>query len=122
MFLISYGVLRFLTDIVRTHDERVLGLTGAQYMCLVLVPFGLWVLWTAFRPVEVLEFDAESVDATPDQPVGAEPADAEPADAEPADAVPADAESADAESADAEPVEDQPVEDQGPSSESANQT
>jgi prolipoprotein diacylglyceryltransferase len=51
-FLISYGVLRFLTDFVRTHDERVLGLTGAQYMCLVLVPFGLWVLWTAYRPVD----------------------------------------------------------------------
>jgi len=122
VFLISYGVLRFLTDIVRTHDERVLGLTGAQYMCLVLVPFGLWVLWTAFRPVEVLEFDAESVDAEPDQPVGAEPADAEPADAEPADAEPADAKPADAKPVEDQPVEDQPVEDQGPSSESANQT
>jgi hypothetical protein len=21
-------------------------------MCLVLVPFGLWVLWTAYRPVD----------------------------------------------------------------------
>ena len=60
VFLISYGVLRFLTDIVRTHDERVLGLTGAQYMCLVLVPFGLWVLWTAYRPVP------ESVDVPSD--------------------------------------------------------
>jgi prolipoprotein diacylglyceryltransferase len=69
-FLISYGVLRFLTDIVRTHDERVLGLTGAQYMCLVLIPFGLWVLWTAFRPVPEADVADADID---DDPFIAEP-------------------------------------------------
>ena len=73
VFLISYGVLRFLTDIVRTHDERVLGLTGAQYMCLVLVPFGLWVLWTAYRPVpesvEVPSGDSETDGTQTDESV-----------------------------------------------------
>jgi hypothetical protein len=49
VFIISYGVLRFLTDFVRINDETVFGLTGAQYMCLVLVPFGIWVLWQAFH-------------------------------------------------------------------------
>ena len=66
-FLISYGVLRFLTDILRTHDERVKGLTGAQYMCLVLIPFGLWVLWTAYRPVaaeQLVVEDASSNDSS----------------------------------------------------------
>jgi hypothetical protein len=49
VFIISYGVLRFLTDFVRINDETLFGLTGAQYMSLILVPFGIWVLSQAFR-------------------------------------------------------------------------
>ena len=44
IFCVWYGVGRFATDIVRENDERVLGLTGAQYMGLALIPVGLWVL------------------------------------------------------------------------------
>ena len=77
-FLISYGVLRFLTDILRTHDERVFGLTGAQSMCLVLVPFGLWVLWTAYRPVDETDMSGDEI-AAPDDADGADSAVIEPA-------------------------------------------
>ena len=48
-FAVCYAVCRFATDALRTNDERVLGLTGAQYMTLVLFAFGLWVLWNARR-------------------------------------------------------------------------
>ena len=44
IFSIWYGLARFASDAVRVNDERVLGLTGAQWMCLALIPFGLWVL------------------------------------------------------------------------------
>jgi phosphatidylglycerol---prolipoprotein diacylglyceryl transferase len=45
VFVLYYGVMRFLSDSVRVNDERVAGLTGAQWMCLVLVPAGVWILW-----------------------------------------------------------------------------
>jgi hypothetical protein len=37
-------------------------------MCLVLIPFGLWVLWTAYRPVsaEPLDVDVDSSDVSSD--------------------------------------------------------
>jgi prolipoprotein diacylglyceryltransferase len=44
VFLLWYGFGRFGTDFLRTYDDTVAGLTGAQLMCLVLVPVGLWVL------------------------------------------------------------------------------
>jgi phosphatidylglycerol:prolipoprotein diacylglycerol transferase len=44
VFVIGYGVMRFLTDFLRAYDETLFGLTGAQYMCLVLIPFGIWLL------------------------------------------------------------------------------
>ena len=44
VFVIWYGVTRFLTDLLRTNDDTTLGLTGAQWMSLALVPVGLWVL------------------------------------------------------------------------------
>jgi prolipoprotein diacylglyceryltransferase len=45
VFVIGYGVMRFGTDFLRAFDETFAGLTGAQYMCLLLVPFGLWLLY-----------------------------------------------------------------------------
>ena len=33
-----YGVARFASDSLRVNDERVLGLTGAQYLCLAMLP------------------------------------------------------------------------------------
>lgn len=44
VFVLWYGIGRFLTDLVRINDETVLGLTGAQWMTVVLIPVGLWVL------------------------------------------------------------------------------
>lgn len=43
-FCIAYGVSRFLSDTLRVNDERVLGMTGAQYLCIALVVTGGWVL------------------------------------------------------------------------------
>jgi phosphatidylglycerol:prolipoprotein diacylglycerol transferase len=44
VFCLWYGVTRFLTDFLRGYDEKVLGLTGAQWMCVALIPTGLWIL------------------------------------------------------------------------------
>ena len=44
-----YGISRFAGDTVRVNDERVLGLTGAQYLSIVLVGVALWV-WFRVRP------------------------------------------------------------------------
>jgi phosphatidylglycerol---prolipoprotein diacylglyceryl transferase len=43
-----YGVARFASDSLRVNDERVLGLTGAQYLCLVLLPTSAWI-WLRVR-------------------------------------------------------------------------
>jgi phosphatidylglycerol:prolipoprotein diacylglycerol transferase len=43
-----YGVARFASDSLRVNDERLLGLTGAQFMCLALVPTALWI-WFRVR-------------------------------------------------------------------------
>ncbi|MFB3739889.1 MAG: prolipoprotein diacylglyceryl transferase [Candidatus Velamenicoccus archaeovorus] len=40
-FLVWYGVQRFLTDFLRAYDRTVLGLTGAQYLCVALVVAGV---------------------------------------------------------------------------------
>lgn len=44
-FLVWYGVQRFLTDFLRAYDERVAGLTGAQYICLGMIAAGLALWW-----------------------------------------------------------------------------
>ena len=62
-----YGVARFASDALRVNDERVLGLTGAQYLCLLLLPTSAWI-W--FRVRQQL---ARDVDAG--MPVGVEPSD-----------------------------------------------
>jgi len=48
-FAILYGVGRFLTDFVRINDERLFGLTGAQYMTMVLTVFGALVIAASLR-------------------------------------------------------------------------
>jgi phosphatidylglycerol:prolipoprotein diacylglycerol transferase len=45
IFIVYYGVTRWLSDSLRVNDERVAGMTGAQWMCLVMVPAGIWILW-----------------------------------------------------------------------------
>jgi phosphatidylglycerol:prolipoprotein diacylglycerol transferase len=44
LFCLWYGVARFSTDFLRGYDETKLGLTGAQWMCVALVPAGLYIL------------------------------------------------------------------------------
>jgi phosphatidylglycerol:prolipoprotein diacylglycerol transferase len=48
-FLIWYGVQRFSTDFLRAYDERVFGLTGAQYLCIGMVAAGLVLVWRLRR-------------------------------------------------------------------------
>jgi phosphatidylglycerol---prolipoprotein diacylglyceryl transferase len=49
-FLLWYGVQRFATDFLRAYDRRVLGLTGAQYMCIGLFAAGVaMVAWLRRR-------------------------------------------------------------------------
>lgn len=43
-FLLWYGVQRFATDFLRVYDETVLGLTGAQYICIGMVAAGVVLL------------------------------------------------------------------------------
>jgi phosphatidylglycerol:prolipoprotein diacylglycerol transferase len=45
LFLIYAGIVRFLLDTLRVNDERFGGMTGAQWMSLVMVPYGIYVLW-----------------------------------------------------------------------------
>ncbi len=44
IFCAYSGVTRFLSDSLRANDERVLHLTGAQYLCLLLLPTSVWIL------------------------------------------------------------------------------
>jgi phosphatidylglycerol:prolipoprotein diacylglycerol transferase len=52
-----YGVARFVSDSFRVNDERVLGLTGAQWLCAVLVPTSLWI-WFRVRKLLAADIDA----------------------------------------------------------------
>jgi phosphatidylglycerol---prolipoprotein diacylglyceryl transferase len=49
LFCLTYGVFRFSSDFLRVNDETTFGLTGAQYMCIVLVVIGIWI-WFSRRP------------------------------------------------------------------------
>lgn len=79
VFCAWYGVFRFASDSLRVNDERVLGLTGAQYLCLALLPTSLWI-W--FRVRSLLARDLADgmpvglVPATADADDAASPADA----------------------------------------------
>jgi phosphatidylglycerol:prolipoprotein diacylglycerol transferase len=69
VFCLWYGVARFASDSLRVNDERLLGLTGAQFLCLLLVPTGIWILVRVRRLL--------AADAAAGMPVGlgARPAD-----------------------------------------------
>ncbi|MEX2274864.1 MAG: prolipoprotein diacylglyceryl transferase family protein [Actinomycetota bacterium] len=43
-FFVWYGVQRFFTDFLRAYDKTVLGLTGAQYICIGLVAVGVGLM------------------------------------------------------------------------------
>jgi len=45
IFLLSYSVVRFFIDYFRELDSRLLGLTGSQYVSLVLLFIAIYFLW-----------------------------------------------------------------------------
>jgi phosphatidylglycerol:prolipoprotein diacylglycerol transferase len=45
IFVLVYGVCRLISDSFRVNDERVAGMTGAQWMSLVMIVAGAWILW-----------------------------------------------------------------------------
>ena len=49
IFCAFYGVARFASDSLRVNDDRVAGLTGAQWMCAGLVLASAWI-WFKVRP------------------------------------------------------------------------
>jgi phosphatidylglycerol:prolipoprotein diacylglycerol transferase len=49
LFMVWSGTARFLLDTLRVNDERVLSMTGAQWMSLAMVPYGIY-LWFKVRP------------------------------------------------------------------------
>ena len=51
VFCVYYGVARGLSDFLRVNDKTVLGLTGAQWMCVLLIPTGVWILTRVRRAV-----------------------------------------------------------------------
>lgn len=44
VFLVWYGTARLLTDLLRTYDDTLAGLTGAQWLCLGLLLTAVWVV------------------------------------------------------------------------------
>lgn len=69
LFCLWYGISRFWSDSLRVNDERVLGMTGAQFMCLALIPVAAWVL---LRVRKTLAQDVENgvLPGFPDAPTG----------------------------------------------------
>jgi phosphatidylglycerol:prolipoprotein diacylglycerol transferase len=55
VYLLAYAPMRFVFDALRVNDERVAGLTGAQWMCLGIVPIALWILFKVRPQVHELE-------------------------------------------------------------------
>ena len=48
-FCTLYAIGRFSTDFLRAYDDTVMGLTGAQWMCVALFPAGLFILFKVRR-------------------------------------------------------------------------
>jgi phosphatidylglycerol:prolipoprotein diacylglycerol transferase len=70
VFIVYYGFFRWLSDSLRVNDERIAGMTGAQWMCLVMIPAGLWILFQV-RPSLAEELAArEAAEAEGDEAAG----------------------------------------------------
>lgn len=86
-FCAYYAVARFASDSLRVNDERVLGLTGAQYLCLLLAAAAAWI-WLHKRP-QLARLEAEAAAEvivgapTPGHDAEEPPADPEPTGEEP---------------------------------------
>ena len=64
VFCLWYGVARLLTDFLRVNDDTVLGLTGAQYLAIVLIFTGLWILFLVRPRLAREAVDAEAVETS----------------------------------------------------------
>lgn len=64
VFLLTYAVQRFAYDALRVNDERLGGLTGAQWMCVAMIPIGIYVLLKV-RPALAAALAAGEVGGTP---------------------------------------------------------
>jgi phosphatidylglycerol:prolipoprotein diacylglycerol transferase len=65
LFCLYYGIARGLSDFLRVNDNTVLGLTGAQYLCIALIPTGIWVLTRVTRATAALESAAAEAEGEP---------------------------------------------------------
>ncbi|HEX6420377.1 MAG TPA: prolipoprotein diacylglyceryl transferase family protein [Acidimicrobiales bacterium] len=69
LFVLYYGVLRFLSDTLRVNDDRVAGMTGAQWMSLLMVPAGAFILWKLRPRLGALAAEAAEAGEAADAPV-----------------------------------------------------
>ena len=69
-FMAGYGLLRFATDALREYDQRLWGLTGAQFVCLGLLAGSAW-LSRRFARKTAAPGDIDEAD--PGSPATAEP-------------------------------------------------
>jgi phosphatidylglycerol:prolipoprotein diacylglycerol transferase len=83
VFCLYYGIARGLTDLLRVNDNTILGLTGAQYFCIALIPAGVWILTRVRRVNAALQAEADAF-AAADQAATADSDDAGAESAEPA--------------------------------------
>jgi prolipoprotein diacylglyceryltransferase len=70
VFCLYYGIARGLSDFLRVNDETTLGLTGAQWMCVCLIPTSIWILTRVRR-------ETAGAPLTAEEPHLPEPADGE---------------------------------------------
>ena len=68
VFCVYYGLARGLSDFLRVNDNKVLGLTGAQWLCVVLIPAGILIL-TKVRPATA-NASAQAGSASPKVHIG----------------------------------------------------
>jgi phosphatidylglycerol:prolipoprotein diacylglycerol transferase len=67
VFCLFYGVARFASDSLRVNDERVLMLTGAQYLMVITAAAGVWILVRVRRLLDAERPDGASPDLAPDE-------------------------------------------------------
>jgi phosphatidylglycerol---prolipoprotein diacylglyceryl transferase len=65
VFCIWYGTFRFLTDFLRAYDNTKFGLTGAQWLMLLVIAAGVWILVRVRR--QAIAGTAPEADPDPDQ-------------------------------------------------------
>ncbi len=63
IFCLYYGLARGASDFLRVNDKIKFGLTGAQWMCVVLIPVSIWILFWVRRATAALAVKAEAEEA-----------------------------------------------------------